>query len=109
MDGTIGHPAVFGLDLLHGISAGIQSFQHDQTLGVGKMLLVIAAVDLGNAEQDAGQGFAGLGVDFQQPEAGAGAVHEVHNHILVLLRVDPDGLAIVGIEDIGGGDIGFIR
>ncbi len=73
------------------------------------MLLVIAAVDLGNAEQHPREGFPRLLVDFQQAQTGAGAVHEVHHHVLVLGGVDPDGLAVVGVQQVGGGHVRFLH
>ncbi len=109
MDGIVRHPAILGLGFLHGISARIQSLQHDQAVLIGKMQLVIAAVDLPDAELDAGKGFAGLLVDFQQAQTGAGAVHEVHHHVLVLGGVDPDGLAVIGVQDIGCRHIDFLH
>ena len=109
VDGIIGHPAILGFDLLDGISARVQPLQHDQALGVGEVLLVIAAVDLRDAEQDAGEGFAGLLVDFQQAQTGLGAVHKVHHHVLVLGGVDPDGFAIVGVQQVGSGHVRFLN
>ena len=109
VDGIIGHPAILGFDLLDGISARVQPLQHDQALGVGEVLLVIAAVDLRDAEQDAGEGFAGLLVDFQQAQTGLGAVHKVHHHVLVLGSVDPDGFSIVGVQQVGSGHVRFLN
>lgn len=109
VDGIVAHPAVLGFYFLHGICPWGQAVQHDHTVCVRKVLGAVAAVDLIHLEQHVGQRFTSLGVDLAEDEAGLLTVGKGHGDILALFGLDPDGFAVVGVQNPGGWDVDFVH
>ena len=86
----------------------VLALQHDEPVLVGLAAVREAPVDLLDQEGGAGDRLAGLPIQFQEPDAGAGTVDEIHHDVLVLLAVDPDGFAVVGVQQIGLRHVQFL-
>ena len=88
--------------------SGPEALPKDGPVRRGLALVGKAAVHLLDLKDSTRDGLPGLPVQLQQPDAGAGAVGKGHSDVLALLGVDPDGLAVVGVQNPGGGHIGFL-
>ena len=109
MNGVVVDVIRSGLHLVDLVGPGTKIFPEDHAVLVRLALIGKASVHLLDLEGDAGDGLVGLAVPLHQPDAGELGVDKIDHHVLVLGGVDPNGLAVVGVQNVGLGHVGFFH